>query len=52
MYTASRPRLAALLDAARRSGQHEASLLLMRHRFDMALGGELGQVWQDHAARW
>jgi nicotinamidase-related amidase len=31
--------------------QHEASLLLMRHRFDMALGGELGQVWRDHAAR-
>jgi nicotinamidase-related amidase len=31
--------------------QHEASLLLMRHRFDMAPGGELGRVWRDHAAR-
>jgi nicotinamidase-related amidase len=28
--------------------QHEASILLMRHRFDMAIGGEFGQVWQEH----
>jgi nicotinamidase-related amidase len=25
--------------------QHEASLLLMRHRFDLASGGEIGAVW-------
>ena len=25
--------------------QHDASLLLMRHRFDLATGGEIGAVW-------
>jgi nicotinamidase-related amidase len=28
--------------------QHEASLLLMRHRFDLASGSQLGRLWQDH----
>jgi nicotinamidase-related amidase len=26
--------------------QHDASMLLMRHRFDMATGAEIGAVWQ------
>jgi nicotinamidase-related amidase len=30
--------------------QHDASLLLMRHRFDMASGDEVAQVWDDHSA--
>jgi hypothetical protein len=25
--------------------QHEASLLLMRHRFDLATAGEIAAVW-------
>jgi len=28
--------------------QHEASMLLMRHRFDMATGDEIMQVWKNH----
>jgi nicotinamidase-related amidase len=28
--------------------QHEASMLLMRHRFDMAAGGEIQRLWQAH----
>lgn len=31
--------------------QHEASILLMRHRFDIASGYEIQQVWEDHTAR-
>jgi nicotinamidase-related amidase len=27
--------------------QHDASMLLMRHRFDMATGSEIGQVWEE-----
>ena len=27
--------------------QHEASMLLMRHRFDMATGDEITQVWEN-----
>jgi nicotinamidase-related amidase len=27
--------------------QHEASMLLMRHRFDIATGDEIRQVWQE-----
>ena len=26
--------------------QHEASMLLMRHRFDMAVGDEIQRLWQ------
>jgi hypothetical protein len=26
--------------------QHEASMLLMRHRFDMAAGDEIKRLWQ------
>jgi phosphotransacetylase len=26
--------------------QHEASMLLMRHRFDMAVSGEIQSIWQ------
>jgi nicotinamidase-related amidase len=29
--------------------QHDASLLLMRHRFDVATGDQLGRLWQAHA---
>jgi nicotinamidase-related amidase len=29
--------------------QHEASMLLMRHRFDIATGGEIGRVWASSA---
>jgi nicotinamidase-related amidase len=29
--------------------QHDASMLLMRHRFDIATGNEIQQVWEDHA---
>jgi nicotinamidase-related amidase len=28
--------------------QHEASLLLMRHRFDIASGDDIESVWQSH----
>jgi nicotinamidase-related amidase len=28
--------------------QHEASMFLMRHRFDIALGDDIGQVWKTH----
>jgi len=28
--------------------QHDASMLLMRHRFDMATADEIGAVWQTH----
>ena len=28
--------------------QHEASMLLMRHRFDIATGERIEQVWEDH----
>jgi nicotinamidase-related amidase len=28
--------------------QHEASLLLMRHRFDMASSDEIEKVWENH----
>ena len=31
--------------------QHDASMLLMRHRFDMATADEIGEVWQTHKAR-
>ncbi len=36
--------------------QHEASMLLMRHRFDIATSGEIADVWAtasppDRAAR-
>ena len=31
--------------------QHEASMLLMRHRFDLASGDEIGRVWEDSATR-
>ncbi|MDB6086978.1 MAG: hypothetical protein JWN43_4859 [Gammaproteobacteria bacterium] len=31
--------------------QHEASILLMRHRFDVATGTEIGLVWQGHTPR-
>jgi nicotinamidase-related amidase len=27
--------------------QHDASMLLMRHRFDMATGSEIGKVWEE-----
>jgi len=27
--------------------QHEASMLLMRHRFDIATGDRIQQVWED-----
>jgi nicotinamidase-related amidase len=27
--------------------QHEASILLMRHRFDLASGAEIGRIWDD-----
>ncbi len=30
--------------------QHEASMLLMRHRFDIATGDRIQQVWEDHNA--
>jgi nicotinamidase-related amidase len=30
--------------------QHEASMLLMRHRFDIATGERIEQVWEDHNA--
>lgn len=30
--------------------QHEASMLLMKHRFDMATGQEIAAVWSDAAA--
>lgn len=30
--------------------QHDASLLLMRHRFDMATGGEIAEVWAEGRA--
>lgn len=30
--------------------QHEASMLLMRHRFDLATGEQIARVWQDAAA--
>ena len=26
--------------------QHDASMLLMRHRFDMASGAEIQRIWQ------
>jgi hypothetical protein len=26
--------------------QHEASMLLMRHRFDMAVGEEIQRIWR------
>jgi nicotinamidase-related amidase len=29
--------------------QHEASMLLMRHRFDMAAGDEIKQVWENRS---
>lgn len=29
--------------------QHEASMLLMKHRFDLASGDEIGRVWDDDA---
>ncbi len=35
--------------------QHEASMLLMRHRFDLSTGGEVRKVWenaQDTSERW
>jgi nicotinamidase-related amidase len=28
--------------------QHDASMLLMRHRFDLATGDRIRQVWDDH----
>jgi len=30
--------------------QHDASMLLMRHRFDLATGAAIGQVWQSRRA--
>jgi nicotinamidase-related amidase len=30
--------------------QHDASMLLMRHRFDIAAGDEIEQVWENHGA--
>jgi nicotinamidase-related amidase len=30
--------------------QHEASMLLMRHRFDLATGDRIQQAWDDHAS--
>ncbi len=30
--------------------QHDASLLLMRHRFDMATGDQIRQVWEGHTS--
>jgi nicotinamidase-related amidase len=30
--------------------QHEASLLLMRHRFDLAVGADILRVWQNRAS--
>jgi nicotinamidase-related amidase len=29
--------------------QHDASMLLMRHRFDIAAGDEIGRVWENHS---
>ncbi len=28
--------------------QHDASMLLMRHRFDLATGAEIQRIWQSH----
>ncbi|MGD0193911.1 MAG: isochorismatase family cysteine hydrolase [Candidatus Dormibacteria bacterium] len=30
--------------------QHDASLLLMRHRFDLATAGEIGSIWREAGA--
>jgi len=30
--------------------QHEASMLLMRHRFDLATGERIQQAWEDHTS--
>ena len=37
--------------ASNHKAQHEASMLLMRHRFDIASGLKFQQVWEDHTAR-
>jgi nicotinamidase-related amidase len=29
--------------------QHDASMLLMRHRFDIATGNEIGLAWENHS---
>jgi nicotinamidase-related amidase len=29
--------------------QHDASMLLMHHRFDIAMGDEIGQAWANHS---
>jgi nicotinamidase-related amidase len=31
--------------------QHDASMLLMRHRFDLATAGEIGAVWESASSR-
>ena len=31
--------------------QHEASMLLMRHRFDMATSADIQAIWRDLAQR-